>query len=308
MVIDSSSSVGRRQLNPPSSQRVINWSLTQGQDNQHARGCRNKEIMSHYKLLISYLLFVFIFSNAMSAASENSEAKEPTTQLHALWDRVVCIQTLESPQTKTGRLCSAFLVTKANRLFLVTAGHAASETKGESRVLYLDTQSESQWVTLSSLVPHSTNPWQRDQVSDLAIAELIERKGNKIYMDHLRQLAFDADRLTSSSPGRLTPITCIGFPLGVGMVPKVSPLAIPGHIVSDELPAKNDWGTEPILFASPALAQGTSGGPAITVDVNANCTGIVGMYIGVLSDQTGGKLSKLVPAKIIKDAIGKALN
>ena len=261
---------------------------------------------NHLHLTALALLSLMTLSIASKAYGEETSAQPSTPRTVEKWDRVVCIQTVESPQNKTGRLCSAFLIAKKERLFLVTAGHASAETTGESRVLYLDPSGQSQWVTLNSLVPVSANPWQCHPASDLAIAELIRREGNSIYLDHFKQLAFDFERLAIDEPARLTPIVSAGFPHGLGTTPKLSAIAVPGHTVSRELPAKTEWGVEPIIFSSPALAQGTSGGPAVQVNKDPNDFKIVGMYIGVMSDQTGGKLSKLVPARIIHQAIESA--
>ena len=254
------------------------------------------------------LLYMLAFQIDPSNAEEVSLEFPPSKHVEEIetWDRVVCIKSRDASNPQTGRLCSAFMIRKHNRLFLITAGHASSETNGESQLHYLDPQNQPQWVTLKSIVEPSKNPWNRDSVSDLAVAELIQRKGNEPYISHLNQLAFDEELLASTASKRRTEITTIGFPLGIGSSGTLSPLAVPGHIVSKELPAKNDWGTEPIIFSSPPLAQGTSGGPAIITADDATCEAVVGMYIGVMNDQSGAKLSKLVPSRLIKQLINEA--
>jgi hypothetical protein len=81
-----------------------------------------------------------------------------------------------------------------------------------------------------------------------------------------------------------------------------------GNIASKEVKSDNDWGGEFIVYASPALAQGTSGGPVFRRDASATKVLLVGMYIGVVSDNSGAKLSKLVPSRIIHDALARMID
>ncbi len=55
------------------------------------------------------------------------------------------------------------------------------------------------------------------------------------------------------------------------------------------------------------MAQGTSGGPAYLNDPCSTKTTVVGMYIGVAGDSSGAKLSKLVPSRLIHEAVSKLL-
>lgn len=137
------------------------------------------------------------------------------------WDRVVCIQSPHKGEPDKGKLCSAFLVNANERLFLVTAGHAAEETSQKSRLIYRDETGESQWV----------------------------------------------------------------------------------YIAFSEISSDHDWGHEPIIYCSFALAQGTSGGPAFMGDEPPDSATIVGMYVGVVRDASGAKLSKMVPSRFIHAAV-----
>ena len=67
--------------------------------------------------------------------------------------------------------------------------------------------------------------------------------------------------------------------------------------------AESRWGKEPIIFCTPALAQGTSGGPAFLLSGPDETMSVIGMYIGVSHDSTGAKLSKMVPARLIRESI-----
>jgi len=63
------------------------------------------------------------------------------------------------------------------------------------------------------------------------------------------------------------------------------------------------WGNEKIFYATPPVASGTSGGPVYeSTDDPSNAT-VVGMYIGLINDSTGAKLSKVIPAHVVRKAI-----
>lgn len=250
--------------------------------------------VTHLKPLITLLVGILV-PTAISVADEARGIDR--------LDRVACIESQVPSQPNTRKLCSVFVVSAGARLFLVTAGHACAETSGESRLRYRDARGGSQWVTLRSLVPKSSNPWRRDPTSDFAIAEIHSREGNEVYLSHLDGLSIPLESLSSDTPRRTTPIVTIGFPLGMGIQDEVSPLAVVGHIASRETLAESRWGNEPVVFCTPPLAQGTSGGPAfLASEANESLT-VIGMYIGVIRDSTGAKLSKMVPAHLIRKSI-----
>lgn len=260
------------------------------------------------------LLLCFLTPAAWSLADEPDSVNQldSVDRLDSVnrLDRVVGIESRVPSQPNTGKLCSAFLVRVDSRLFIVTAGHASAETNAESRIRYRDSTGESQWVTIKSLVPPSSNPWHRDPTSDFAIAELHSREGNEVYISHLTELSIPLESLCTETPRRATAVVTIGFPLGIGVRPDVSPLAVVGHVASRETLAESSWGQEPIVFSSPALAQGTSGGPTFLLSESQGSTSqgsteVVGMYVGIVHDSSGAKLSKMVPAHLIRDCIAE---
>lgn len=246
------------------------------------------------KYALTLLLGLFAFCPKVFAS-------EPATI--EPWDRVVCIQSKVEGKPDTGKLCSAFLVSDDECLFLVTAGHASAETNKSSRLRYRDPNGETQWVTLQSLFPPASNPWHRDPTSDFAIAQLVFVEGAKEYLSHLSKLAISVNSICDNTPSRTTGIVTVGFPLAIGAADSISPVAVVGHIASRETNASNSWGHEPIVYCTPALAQGTSGGPSFLHASENDAMTVVGMYIGVVNDSTGAKLSKMVPARLIRAAI-----
>lgn len=238
---------------------------------------------------------------AVVAFSTSINASEPKP-IEA-WDRVVCIQSQVESKPDTGKLCSAFLVTADERLFLVTAGHASAETNLKSKLRYRDPDGVTQWVSLKTFFRTSTNPWQRNEQSDFAIAELPSVDGAETYRSHLSALSISLDSICTETPPRTTEIVAVGFPLAIGAGDVISPVAVVGHIASRETNTANTWGHEPIVYCSPALAQGTSGGPAFLNNQPDGELTVVGMHIGVVKDVSGAKLSKMVPANLIRDQI-----
>jgi hypothetical protein len=79
-----------------------------------------------------------------------------------------------------------------------------------------------------------------------------------------------------------------------------------GHIASAEISTESDWGVEPIIYCTPALAQGTSGRPTFLSDESPDSTVVIGMYVGVVFDASGAKLSKMTPARLIHQAIAES--
>ncbi|PHQ35201.1 trypsin-like peptidase domain-containing protein [Rhodopirellula bahusiensis] len=240
----------------------------------------------------------FFFGAALVAVAIVSEtaAVEP-------WDRVVCIQSEIESKPDTGKLCSAFLVNSNERLFLVTAGHASEETNPKSKLRYRDPDGVSQWVALKTFFRASANPWQRDKRSDFAVAELLLVDGAETYFAHLTALSISLESISTETPSRTTGIVTVGFPLAIGAGEVLSPVAIVGHVASRETDTKNRWGHEPIVYCSPPLAQGTSGGPAFLDNQPEGSLVVVAMYIGVIHDSSGAKLSKMVPARLIRASI-----
>ncbi|MEP3478454.1 MAG: serine protease [Fuerstiella sp.] len=218
------------------------------------------------------------------------------------WDRAVC---LHSPgaNPESDNFASGFVVDHSGSLFLVTAGHAAQQSQRTSRLRFRCLDGTSQWASLAILFPSNGNPWVRNQSSDIAIALIADSGASKPYHTMLAGIAIPIENLVSDVPRRTTQVEVAGFPFGFGIKPDVKPLVAMTRIASSELEAKNQWGTEPIVYAFPAIAQGTSGGPAfLNIDDPRNCV-VIGMYVGVCFDASGGKLSKLVPSSVIRDAI-----
>lgn len=216
------------------------------------------------------------------------------------WDRVVCLVSENRDKPGTQQSSSGFLVSNEDRLYLVTADHAANETHSKTQLLYRDSGGKRKSVLFEALFAASSNPWARYKTSDLGYAQLDSSHPD---VQELKGLAIPLKSLLREAPPRTTKLEVTGFPLGLGVSDSVSPLVLCGNLASTELTSESRWGREPVLYSTPAVAQGCSGGPAFVADDDFSKVMVAGMYIGVVFDTTGAKLSKLVPARIIYEAI-----
>ena len=219
------------------------------------------------------------------------------------WDRAVCLQTEKRQADGKPAYSSAFVVVDADRLFLVTAAHAADETHMMSRVVYRAADGESKWVVLGGLFTKNGNPWVGFENSDVAVALIDAQPAVRGNVDDLRALAIPLASLRQDAPRRTTPIEITGFPIALGLIPPISPLAMNGHLASRELLADAKWGQEPVLYAVPTVGAGTSGGPVFETCDDPAEVNVIGLYSGLVYDSSGTKLSKLVPARIVRAAI-----
>lgn len=221
------------------------------------------------------------------------------------WDRAICLKSTEKKGGKDGsvHLATGFLVKHEKQLILVTAEHAARKTNKDTRLLFRDRNGKPQWVVLELVCSAGQSPWKHFQNSDLATARLVETETSKPYIDNFRALAVPIENIMTENAGRATDIDVAGFPLGMGLQREVSPIVVKGHISSREISTENEWGAEPIIYSFPDLAQGTSGGPVFRSDPDPHNVVLVGMYVGVVFDASGGKLSKLIPGRLVHAAV-----
>jgi hypothetical protein len=223
------------------------------------------------------------------------------------WDRAVCLHT-ETP-TRDGKpsfkSASAFMLLDGNRLFLATAAHAARETSASTKILYRTKEGESRWLTLDGCRRERVEPWRYHPSSDVAVMNVETSKLDDKTIKALFELAIPVNCLVLETPGRTAEIEIVGFPMAIGTRPSVSPLVMKGCVASRETETENRWGTEPIVFAIPAAGAGCSGGPVFSSHDNHSIVRLVGMSAGFHADETGAKLCKVVPARIIQEVVNQ---
>jgi len=219
------------------------------------------------------------------------------------WDRAICLHTERKTTDGQPTVASGFVVDYKETLWIVSAVHVALDTHPRTRLVYRTNTGESRWVHLGGLTETEKNPWSDFENSDVSIARMQDRPDTTIYYGELKQLAIPFDDLASDAPKRTTKVEITGYPMSFGTTPPIAPLAMVAHVASRELPTPARWGNERIFFAIPSVASGTSGGPVFGSDDDTSNATVVGMYIGLITDSTGAKLSKVIPAHVVRAAI-----
>ncbi|WP_417735480.1 S1 family peptidase [Rosistilla oblonga] len=246
----------------------------------------------------SHLFILLLLGPLFACDLSGQESQEPKH-----WDKVVAIQTKLKTSNKHA---TGFFIRKGGTFFIVTANHAADETKSDTRILYTRESGESRYMQLRGIVPSDTNPWTQYKNNDLAVARLQLSRASKSDIADFNYLALPYEALLTSTPPRASEIDFVGFPMAYGTTPPISSLVVRGHIASRELKSKGDWGVVPIIYATPTVAAGSSGSPVFRATQSPDAIAIVGMYIAVAVDETGAKLAKIVPARLIREAIDAA--
>lgn len=223
------------------------------------------------------------------------------------WDRAVCLHTERKTTDGKPAVASGFIVEHKESLWLVSAVHVAQDTHARTRIVYRTKTGESRWVHLGGLAETESNPWNDFGNSDVSIALMQRRPDSTVYYDELRELAIPFDALISEVPKRTTRIEITGYPMSFGTTPPVAPLAMVAHVASREMLTPARWGNEKIFYAIPSVASGTSGGPVYESIEDLTNTTVVGMYVGLINDSTGAKLSKIVPSQVVRTAIDAAV-
>jgi len=102
----------------------------------------------------------------------------------------------------------------------------------------------------------------------------------------------------------LSPAVIVGFPLGLGVLDKLSPIAKEAKIASKltsidnpEIPMNLHF-----YFLDQALSQGYSGAPVFCLDAKGKAF-LLGVQSSAIQDKTGGKISLVVPSSYIWDIL-----
>ena len=224
------------------------------------------------------------------------------------WDRAVCLHTEQKKVDGRPSYATAFLVRKSDSLFLITAAHAAQETHSQSKLLYRNSGGESKWIHIGALIDKPVDPWHTLDNSDLSIMSISRQEGSAPpAISELDELAMDFDWLLPEVPRRATTIEIAGFPIGLGSTPPISPLVMKGYLASREVEADAKWGKTSVIYALPVVGAGCSGGPVFVALEAPTEVRVVGMYIGLVYDPSGTKLSILIPSRMIRTAIESEL-
>lgn len=200
-------------------------------------------------------------------------------------------------------------IIKDDKVFLLTADHVV-QTVDENTILAFG-NNQSNCIALSLKDLANDNNWKIHPVADMAVIELNIQK----YLAFFQDRCFPYDHINDSDlpASRDDELTVIGFPRGLGVQGKFSPLTFRSYAASAFLTIpRADTKTLSTFFCleNPSVG-GYSGGPVFDIGYEKmGCatatkekTVLHGIVHGTMSDDTGGKIALITPMFYIKDLI-----
>ena len=220
----------------------------------------------------------------------------------------------QSPQprliTKSG---AGFLVTDSTRLYLVTAAHVAKAMSSGNLVTLAGPNDTPETIPLDDLSGGPRQTWVQHASADVAV--LVLKPSQQTLQRYLqgRFLPFEVFGAADTPPPRETQLTVIGFPKGLGVKGHFSPLTLQTLPASGFLSMKRfdiPIDTAFFMLQNPSTG-GYSGAPVIDVSryvmgavtTTGEGTRVYGLVHGTISDDTGGKLAAVVPARFIVETL-----
>lgn len=212
---------------------------------------------------------------------------------------------------------TGFFVMYKKRLFLVTAEHVASKTTAETAVTLRT--GEDRPITFDIMQIYGKDAelnWIKHDMADVAVLALSPKAGVKAHLSK-HFLPAEVIQKELGAPERDKSVTILGFPLGLGVSERFSPITKESKPASGLITLRrSDTGKKAPFFLldSPSIG-GFSGAPvfqmpgtylkgnALVVSKKIICVGIVH---GTISDQTGGKMAAIQPAALIIETLQKA--
>ena len=208
---------------------------------------------------------------------------------------------------------TGFLVKDATRLYLVTAAHVAKAMGPGSLVTLAGPKDTPETIALDDLSGGPRPIWVQHESADVAV--LVLKPSQQTVQRYLqgRFLPFEVFGPADAPPPRETQLTVIGFPKGLGVKGHFSPLTLQTLPASGFLSMKRfdvPIDTEFFMLQNPSTG-GYSGAPVIDVSryvmgavtTTGEGTRLYGLVHGTISDDTGGKLAAVVPARFIVETL-----
>ena len=259
-----------------------------------------------------------LFANVDLLASTVVMLKTEFIQTRSV-DGQMCEVWIKKPQEKQpiplvgAKTASAFLITKAKRMFLVTAAHVARETTPQTQVLFGDKQN---LLIRAALAEFSGKPltldWAYHDKADVALLEL--SPGTYFITKYFKKRFLDSTVIEPSTeaPKRDVQLTMLGFPLGLGAMKEFSPISRVTRPASGMLELKADTNTPCQFFLSenPSI-EGFSGAPCFdiglysmgAISTRSGPTRCVGIIHGTIRDDSGAQLALITPAFYLAELI-----
>jgi hypothetical protein len=219
-----------------------------------------------------------------------------------------------------GKVGTGFFINAPNGLFLATAAHVASALGNSGNVTFCGDNQAPVTFPLSDVSGFASNEgWLISPVADVAIHRL---KPTQTFADaHLRGRFLPLETFVADEtyPSRDTPLEVIGFPLGLGVSNRFSPLSQQSKAASGAITLlRFDTKTPQDFFILEAPSVGGySGAPCFDLSVyqlgamttsTGTGTRCHGLMHGTLSDETGGKLAAVTPSFYLVQLIATVSN
>ena len=221
---------------------------------------------------------------------------------------IVC--NIRTPQgNNSENVGTGSFIVKNNCIYLLTAAHVAARTNKNTYLALGDKESNCIKLPIIELVDYLD--WNTHPFADIAILELVPERHKEIFNG--RCFPYDHINLTKSIASRDDEITVIGFPNGLGVSGKFSPLTFRSHLSSGLVTLKradNDILTEFFCLENPSMG-GYSGAPVLDLGYSIwgsatstkEKTILQGIVHGTMSDDTGGKIALITPMYFLKDLL-----
>jgi len=211
---------------------------------------------------------------------------------------------------------TGFFVNNADTMYLVTAAHVAKEMDISSKATIAGKDDVPETLSLGELCGQPVLTWVTHPVADVAV--LVLKPSKATLEKYLARRFLPAGIMESASvaPPREIQLTVIGFPKGLGVSGRFSPLTLQTLSASGILTMKRfDTKTDSEFFiVQDPSTGGYSGAPLFDVSrymmgalvTTGNGTRLYGLVHGTIADDTGGKLGAMVPSRYIIETLEMA--
>lgn len=209
----------------------------------------------------------------------------------------------------TNLLGTGIFICKGNDTFLLTANHVQEGLDKDSLLIMADENADSTTIPLINLINASS--WKIHPVADMAVVHI--DISNYLALFTKRFFPYSQIDLGHTCFTKDREVNSVGFPNGLGVGGKFSPLTFRSYVSSNYLTMQR--GDKPIYsdffcLENPSVG-GYSGGPVLDLGyvVSGYATSffgdtrILGIVHGTISDNTGGKIALITPMYYLSDIL-----
>lgn len=255
---------------------------------------------------------IVVFLRIQKQAYENKEGKQVE-----VWYKLDKNKYVPKKTTNSG---TGFIIKYNDRDYLVTAKHVAEFLSKEAEVVLNIDQEHSSSIRFDDLQKSkiiSGAKWFYHPKADIAIHPLAY-PGTTIYQ---LSIPIESPPKADNKISLLSTVYVLGFPLGLGVQEKISPMAKKVQIASDLLSIPDINPDLKYILLDQALSQGYSGSPIFLIkDIMSDAiksgdkpvlkvgetVSLIGILSAGLSDISGGKISLIVPTLYLHEILQSA--